>query len=91
MVCENAILQTEKKVIKRINKELGMDAFKNFIPNYKNIATTYQFFNTQLSPKQQVLIEEQLINFLLVEDSTRNNCATVHTLLNVNTIVFNPN
>ncbi len=72
------IFERQTSLIKRINKELGSDIFKNFIPNYKNIATTHQFFNGQLSPKQQVLIEEQLINFLSSKEIIKEQKQIVH-------------
>ena len=42
-------LDLEKSaLIKKINKDLGKDVFTNFIPNYKNLATTVSYTHLTL-------------------------------------------
>jgi len=54
------IFNEQTQLIKEFNNFLP-EAFGNFIPNYKNIATIGQYFNSDgLKPKTRLLIEERL-------------------------------
>ena len=54
------IFNQQTKLIKEFNQNLP-EAFGNFIPNYKSIATVGQYFNSNgLKAKTRLLIEEKL-------------------------------
>ena len=48
-------------MIAKINKQLGVNVYDNFVPNYKSLATIYSIFNNSTSIKSRVLLEENLI------------------------------
>ena len=58
------IFQEQSALIKKINKELTSDVFSQFVPNYKSIATIHQIFNSSLSPKKKVLLENVIFETL---------------------------
>jgi hypothetical protein len=56
---------TEQNIlIEKINKKLGTLVFNNFVPQYKDIATIYQIFNKAGTAKEQVLLENQVVELL---------------------------
>ena len=57
----DSIFESQSALIKRVNKELGPDLFKTFLKDYKRIATVHQLFNAELTPKQRVLIEQNVV------------------------------
>ena len=64
------IFAEQNSLINKINKQLGNSVFGNFVPQYKDIATIYQIFNRNGSPKEQVLLENQMIGMLTKERQT---------------------
>lgn len=65
------IFSEQNSLINKINKQLGSSVFGNFVPQYKDIATIYQIFNKTSNAKQQVILENQLVETLTkqVEES----------------------
>ncbi len=62
---QKEIFNEQSALIAKINKEVSKEAFTNFVPNYKNIATVHQIFNNnKITPKDRVLLEESLIKSL---------------------------
>ncbi len=56
------IFKEQSIVISKINKTLSKKVFSNFVPNYKNLGTLFQIFNNEeLSVKQKVLLEQDMI------------------------------
>jgi hypothetical protein len=58
------IFKTQTFLIKEINTNVSKDIFNNFVPNYKNLATIYNFLNMDMSPKKKVILESQLLEEL---------------------------
>ena len=58
------IFDTQTKLIKKMNKKLGKDVFDAFISDYKNLATVYQVFYENTAIKQQIKLEEQILERL---------------------------
>ena len=58
------VFEEQSELIKKINKELTTDVFSQFVPNYKSIATIHQIFNSSLSPKKKVLLENVVFETL---------------------------
>ena len=48
-------------LIHDVNKELSPQIFNNFVPNYKSLASIYQMFSTDTSPKESVLLENAVL------------------------------
>lgn len=48
-------------LIHEVNKSLSPSIFKNFVPNYKTLATIAQIFSDTTTPKQRVILENQMI------------------------------
>jgi hypothetical protein len=44
-----SVFNAQTKVISQINQQLGADVFKNFVPNYKDIATVGSWFQDTTS------------------------------------------
>tara|TARA_R100000030_G_scaffold100423_1_gene93414 strand:+ start:166 stop:993 length:828 start_codon:yes stop_codon:yes gene_type:complete len=55
------IFGEQTRIIEKINKVAGKQAFKNFVPNYKYLATISQLFSGGSDVKQRVLLERTLI------------------------------
>lgn len=58
------IFKEQSSLIKKINKTLGPEVYKSFVPNYKSIASVYSIFNLDMSPKDKIILEEKIENFL---------------------------
>ena len=73
---EDELYNEQTKLIGKINKTLSPNVFNNFLPDYKNLATIYQIFNTSAPVKERILLEQNLLTSLtaksLKEDSNRN-------------------
>ena len=61
---EKQIFKEQSALIKRINSELSKDVFRNFVPNYKDLATISQIFNDELPIKHRILLEKNLVEKL---------------------------
>ena len=58
------LFREQSRFIKSINYEISKEVFNNFVPNYKDLATIYQMFDTELPIKKKVLLEEKIIGSL---------------------------
>jgi hypothetical protein len=64
------IFEAQSKLIRKINTTLTNKVFTNFVPNYKNLATIQQIFNSKtLNPRSRVLLEQDYIKILTAKDS----------------------
>ena len=61
---QKEIFNEQSKVISYINKSLGTQAFAQFIPNYKNLATISQIFNSKISLPNKILLENIAVNHI---------------------------
>ena len=53
---KEAIFAEQTELINKINKLVSPEAFDNFVPSYTAMATAYQLFNNDLSPKNRVIL-----------------------------------
>ena len=60
------VFNAQTKLISQINQQLGADVFRNFIPNYKDIATVGSWFQDNKSDAKSRLIIETKVKSLLV-------------------------
>ncbi len=56
------VFMEQSNLINKINKTLSNKVFRNFVPNYKSIASVYSIFNEKLLPKDRVLLESKMIS-----------------------------
>lgn len=70
----------QTQLINKINKLLSKDVFTNFVPNYRDIATIYQIFNSETKTKQRILKESQLIERMIQSPSTENDLEALDNL-----------
>ena len=69
------IFEAQSKLIAAINKELGQDVWKTFVPNFKSIASINAIFNDKAPLKKRVLFEQAIVDRMsqpetLSEDQT---------------------
>jgi len=55
------VFEAQTQLIHDINKDLSPSIFNNFVPNYKTLATIAQMFSDKISPKNQIILENQII------------------------------
>jgi hypothetical protein len=58
------IFNQQTQVINKMNKQLESTVFSTFLPNYKDLATISQLFDDDLTIKQKVLLEQQIIEVI---------------------------
>ena len=54
----------QSELIHDVNKELSSQIFNNFVPNYKSLASIYQMFSNDTSPKDSVLLENTVLSHM---------------------------
>jgi hypothetical protein len=65
LIPQQDIFSAQSSLVDDINKEMGEDTYSNFVPNYKNLATLFQIFGDNISLKDRVLLENQIIRNML--------------------------
>jgi len=58
---QKIIFEEQSKLISKINRFVGTEAYDNFVPNYKTLATISQIFNRTTEPRKRILLEQELI------------------------------
>ena len=58
------IKQTD--LINDVNQELSPSVFNNFVPNYKTLATIAQIFSGKLSPRDTIILENQILEHMCI-------------------------
>jgi hypothetical protein len=67
------IFEEQSELIKKINVTLGKAFYSTFVPNYKNIATAYQVFNGELTPKSRVILEDNMMSYMVSAQEQKKN------------------
>lgn len=62
---EQEIFDEQTSVLKKINTDLTPNVFKNFVSNYKTLATISQMFDDKTTIQNKVLLEEKLIEHMM--------------------------
>jgi hypothetical protein len=75
-ISKKEIYSQQSALIDKINKILTKEVYNNFVSNYRSMATVYQIFNSDLSPKKKVLLEESII-----EEVTQNDKETFSSMI----------
>ena len=63
----SGLFKQQTKLIHDVNKEASPSVFGNFVPNYKSLATIMQIFSDKISPKNQVILENEIIQKMLIK------------------------
>ena len=63
----SGLFKQQTKLIHDVNKEASPSVFGNFVPNYKSLATIMQIFSDKISPKNQVILENEIIQRMAVK------------------------
>ena len=75
------VFNQQSKLIESINRNLSNLVFRNFIPNYKNIATVGQWLNSDgLGAKSRLLIETKVVEILIPKDKLIENMQHIDSL-----------
>ena len=77
----------QSRLISKINRNLSKNVFNNFVPNYKNLATIAQIFNDDISVKNKVLLEKELIKKLVSSKDSNPNAKVPNTNLIYKTFI----
>ena len=58
---DNGLLfKTQTSLIHDINKEVGPELYSTYVPNYKDLATIAQIFSSKTSPKNRIILENEI-------------------------------
>jgi len=69
MIDPEGLFKQQSALIRDINKEITPDVYNNFVPNYKTLATIDQIFSTKTTPKNRVIMENEIIRKMKGEPS----------------------
>ena len=67
LIDPGGLFKQQTKLIHDVNKEASSSVFGNFVPNYKSLATIMQIFSDKISPKNQVILENEIIEKMVVK------------------------
>jgi len=62
LIDPEGLFKQQTELIHDVNKELSSDIFNNFVPNYRTLATIDQIFSLKTSPKDCVILENEIVN-----------------------------
>ena len=78
---------SQSDLIKDVNEEFSNDFYNTFVPNYKTLASIAQVFSHKTSPKNSIILENQILTHMTRKNhSISNNMEKVDSVL-VNTFV----
>jgi len=80
LIDPEGLFKQQTNLIKDINRDLGPDTFNNFVPSYKTLATIFQMFNSS-TPKQQIMLETQMIDFMTSEEPKQEEMVPIDNLV----------
>ena len=64
MIPQQDIFNNQSALISDISKSIGGDVYANFVPNYKDLATIAQIFNSSGSLTSRVLMEQRQVEIM---------------------------
>jgi hypothetical protein len=67
LIDPTGLFKQQTKLVHDINKEVSTSVFKNFVPSYKSLATIMQIFSEKTSPKNRIILENEIIQRMLAE------------------------
>ena len=73
LIDPTGLFKIQSQMIADINKEIDSDIFNNFVPNYKTLATIDQLFSVKTTPKQRIMLENEMIDYMTSQKNEQNN------------------
>jgi len=70
-ILDSDVFEEQTELINDINKEYTKSIFTNFVPNYKNLATIAQIFNSDAPVKERVLLEAKIVESLIKSEEKK--------------------
>lgn len=80
MIDPQGLFKQQTELIHDINKEITPEVYNNFVPNYKTLATIDQIFSTKTSPKNRIIMENEIINNMKGEAQNNNEMAPIDSI-----------
>lgn len=84
-VNEKQLFTEQTRLINLINKRLSKNVYFNFVPGYKSLATISQIFSKDISTKNRVLLEKELMQKLTAQTEP----LAKEELVQIDNLVFN--
>jgi hypothetical protein len=81
LIDPDGLFKAQTEIIHDINKNVGPTTFNVFVPNYKTLATISQIFSDKTSPKNKVILENQLISSLTRNTKEQNDMKPIDNLV----------
>ncbi len=79
---KKAIFNEQSKLINTINKKIGTKAYNSFIPNYKDLATIAQIFNSTTPVKEKILLEQSIVDKIkVISESAQQEMKSIDNIL----------
>ena len=63
------LFEQQSSLIRDINKNVSSDIFNYFVPNYRTLASIAQIFSDKTTPKNRVILENEIISNMQKNDS----------------------
>lgn len=63
-ICKETLFLEQTALIKKINKNLGIDCYSNFVSSYKSLASISQMFSAPADIKDRVILQEAIVKNL---------------------------
>jgi len=76
----HGLFVSHSDLIDDVNKELSPQVFNNFVPNYKTLASIYQIFSQETTPKNIVILENQLIKDMVAANISQTEMEPIDNL-----------
>jgi hypothetical protein len=81
LIDPTGLFKQQTKLVHDVNKEVSPSVFKNFVPSYKSLATIMQIFSDKISPKDQVILENEIVQRMLVESKEAQHTEQIDSLV----------
>jgi hypothetical protein len=77
------VFNEQTKLINTINKKLGFDVYNSFVPNYKDLATIAQIFNSSTPIKEKILLEQNVVEKIKIikEEKDKNSLKPIDNII----------
>tara|TARA_Y100000034_G_C6853593_1_gene387548 strand:+ start:227 stop:1045 length:819 start_codon:yes stop_codon:yes gene_type:complete len=88
---QDNIFNIQNKLISAVNKSVSPKVFQNFVPNYKTLASISQIFAKNISVKNKIMLERQLIKHMTStrKEQKKNEPVVSHSVIRVFAKKFN--
>jgi|TARA_E500000331_G_C17149672_1_gene666680 hypothetical protein len=89
LINPDQLFEKQTDLIHDVNRELDPKIFNNFVPNYKSLASIYQMFSGNTSPKNSVILESAVLNHMQQQEEDVNIANIDDTVINTFVQKFN--